>query len=196
MHISIEGFDGVGKTTASCLLAEKLGFEFVEKPLKYLFDTDGTDVNYLRIRNYVNEVSPSNRPFSACFYALGNIYLYEKFKYKNIITDRHLLSNYAWSGAAESEPIFDAVFKTIGAPDYSFIVYGDTETISKRLKTRDEQDSDLRKTGKIKEVYDKMVYFATKNKMPYLLIDTTDKTPENIVQIMLKELKNKGIING
>jgi thymidylate kinase len=196
MHISIEGFDGVGKTTASRLLAERLGFELVEKPLKYLFDTDGTDVNYLRIRDYVNEVSPSNRPFSACFYALGNIYLYERFKGKNIITDRHLLSNYAWSGAAESEPIFDAVFKTIGAPDFTFIVYGDADTIRKRLLTRDKQDSDLKKIPNTEEIYKKMIAFADIRKMPYHKIDTSDLKPEDVVGMMLAELKKRGLING
>jgi len=41
LHISIEGFDGVGKTTISQLLAKRLEFELVEKPLKYLFDHEG-----------------------------------------------------------------------------------------------------------------------------------------------------------
>jgi len=196
MHISIEGFDGVGKTTTSRLLAERLGFELVEKPLKYLFDTDGKDTNYLRIRDYVNEVSPSNRPFSACFYGLGNIYLYEKFKGKNIITDRHLLSNYAWSGSAESEQIFDAVFKAIGAPDFTFIIYGNAETIRKRLLTRDEQDSDLKKIPNTEEIYRKMVSFADIHKMPYYKIDTSELQPEDIVGMMLAELKKRGLING
>ena len=38
MHIAIEGFDGVGKSTAAKKLAEKLGFLLVEKPLHFLFD--------------------------------------------------------------------------------------------------------------------------------------------------------------
>ena len=37
IHISIEGMDGVGKSTTCKLLAEKLGYIFVEKPLHYLF---------------------------------------------------------------------------------------------------------------------------------------------------------------
>lgn len=195
MHISIEGFDGVGKTTVSRLLAERLGFELVEKPLKYLFDTDGTDKNYIRIRDYVNEVSPSNRPFSACFYALGNIYLYEKFKGKNIITDRHLLSNYAWSGSVESEPIFDAVLKTIGSPDFTFIVYGDAETICKRLKHRDEQDSDLKKIPNTEEIYKKMIAFAEIHKFSYYKIDTSNLKPEDVIGVMLTELKKRKLIN-
>ena len=196
MHISIEGFDGVGKTTTSQILAKKLGFELVEKPLKYLFDPEGGDNNYLRIRDYVNEVSPRNRSFSACFYGLGNIFLYEKFKGQNIVTDRHLLSNYAWSGSDESAPFFDAVYKAIGAPDFTFIVYGDSETIRKRLISRDEQDSDIKKLAKTEEIYNKMKFFAEKYSFPYLLIDTIDKKPEDITAIMIEELSKRGLING
>ena len=51
IHISIEGMDGVGKTTTCRLLAEKLGYKFVEKNLRFLFDeNDGYD-NYFRIRD-------------------------------------------------------------------------------------------------------------------------------------------------
>jgi thymidylate kinase len=196
MHISIEGFDGVGKTTASRLLAEKLGFELVEKPLKYLCDTDGTDTNYIRIRDYINEVSPHNRPFSACFYGLGNLFLYEKYKGKNIITDRHLLSNYAWSGSVESEPIFDAVYGAIGAPEFTFIIYGNAETIKKRLLTRNMQDSDLKKIARTEEIYNKMKAFAEKHKMPHLVIDTASLTPEGVVEVMLAELRKRGLIHG
>ena len=196
MHISIEGFDGVGKTTASELLAKALGFTLVEKPLKYLLDPNGGDENYLRIRDYFNCVSPGNRPLSACFYGLGNLYLYERFKGENIITDRHILSNYAWSGSPESEPFFDAVYGAIGAPDFTFIVYGDAETIRRRLTSRDKKDSDLKKIGKVEEVYRKMCLFAEKHNMPYLLIDTRDKDPESIVRLMIKELSKRGIIHG
>jgi calcineurin-like phosphoesterase family protein/thymidylate kinase len=196
MHISIEGFDGVGKTTAARSLARQLGFTLVEKPLKYLFDPDGGDENYLRIRDYVNSVSPHNRPFSACFYGLGNIFIYEKFKGQNIITDRHLLSNYAWSGSHESKPIFEALYKVIGAPDFTFIIYGDSGTIHERLVNRDRQDSDLKKLSQTEEVYSKMVDFADEYQMPYYLIDTKDKTPEMIVKIMTEELTRRGLING
>ena len=38
VHIAIEGMDGVGKTTTCKLLAERLGYKFVEKNLRFLFD--------------------------------------------------------------------------------------------------------------------------------------------------------------
>lgn len=38
MKIAIEGMDGVGKTTLSKALVEKLNYEYVDKPFKFLFD--------------------------------------------------------------------------------------------------------------------------------------------------------------
>ena len=72
-HISIEGMDGVGKTTTCRLLAEKLGYEFVDKNLRFLFDENGDYRNYLLIRDKVN--ANSDRLFTSWFYGLGNIYL-------------------------------------------------------------------------------------------------------------------------
>lgn len=196
IHISIEGFDGVGKTTAAELLSKKLGYTLVEKPLKYLFDPNGGDKEYLRIRNYMNEVSEVNTPLSACFYGLGNMYLYEKFKGLNIITDRHILSNYAWSGSEYSKPFFDTLVQTIGAPTYTFIIYADKTTIYKRLKKRDENDSDIMKIDKSTDVYNKMISFADEHKMPYLLIDTENKTAENVLDIMISQLiEIRGVVN-
>ena len=119
MHIAVEGFDGVGKSTAAKKLAEILGFMLVEKPLHYLFDIEGNE-QYIRIRDAVNK--SKNKQFTGWFYGLGNIYLYERFKGKNIITDRHILSNYCWSGAPETDYIFDAIYNTVGAPDFTFLI--------------------------------------------------------------------------
>ena len=55
MHIAIEGMDGAGKTSVAKLLAEKIGFKFVEKPLHYMLDEDGTLDNYMRVSKDVNK---------------------------------------------------------------------------------------------------------------------------------------------
>ena len=39
MRIAVEGMDGSGKTTLSKILADKLGYEYVHKPFKFLFET-------------------------------------------------------------------------------------------------------------------------------------------------------------
>ena len=55
MHIAIEGMDGVGKTSVAELIAEKLGYQFIEKPLHLLLDEEGQMENYLKISSYINK---------------------------------------------------------------------------------------------------------------------------------------------
>ena len=194
MHIAIEGIDGVGKSTAAEELARALNFRLIEKPLQYLFDEEGSDQNYLRIRDQVN--ANPNKRFTGWFYGLGNIYLYERFKDENIITDRHILSNYCWSGSEESEYIFDAIYRTIGAPDFTFLIYASPEAVEKRLRNRDLNDPDLRKVKEIPSAYKRMEYFLKKYEMPSLVIDTTDLSEKDVLDLMLRELKRMGLIDG
>ena len=78
-HISIEGMDGVGKSTTCKLLAEKLGYIFVEKPLHYLLDDSDDEVKqYQKVAKRVN--ANPDRNFTAWYYGLNNIYLYENGK--------------------------------------------------------------------------------------------------------------------
>ena len=113
VHISIEGMDGVGKSTTCQLLAQRLGYKFVEKPLHYLFDESEDKYDeYLKIRDKVN--ANPNRIFTSWFYGLGSIYMYELFKNTNIVTDRHFVSNYAWSGSETNSEIYDLLIQNLG----------------------------------------------------------------------------------
>ena len=47
-HSAIEGMDGVGKTTTCKLLAERLGYKFIEKNLRFLFDENDEFDNYFK----------------------------------------------------------------------------------------------------------------------------------------------------
>ena len=188
-HISIEGMDGVGKTTTCRLLAEKLGYEFVDKNLRFLFDENGDYRNYLLIRDRVN--ANSDRLFTCWFYGLGNIYLHTQYENKNIITDRYFLSNYAWSGTKENTEVYDLLVKKLGFPTLTVILYADEEAIFSRLKHRDELDSDIDKVKKAKEKYEKMIYFCEKYKMPYMVIDTSNLSPEQTVEIILKRIEGR-----
>lgn len=184
LHIAIEGVDGVGKTTICKLLAEKLNFRFIEKPLHYLFDSENDFTNYIRIRDYVN--TQDNKIFTSWFYGLGNIYLYHKFKDENIITDRHLVSNYYWSGDESSKAVFDCMISLIGKPEYTFLLYAHEIAIKKRLIKRDANDPDIHKVRLITEAYHKMESFLKDNDMNYRLIDTTDLNANKVVDKILK----------
>ncbi|GAH68999.1 unnamed protein product, partial [marine sediment metagenome] len=171
MHIAIEGFDGVGKTTICKMLAEKLDFKFIEKPLHYLFDSENEFENYNRIRDYVND--QENRIFTSWFYGLGNIFLYHKFRDENIITDRHLVSNYFWSGNEKNQPVYDCIVKLIGKPDYTFLLYARDEVILQRLKNRNTNDQDFKKVHLNTQALNKMKKFLIEYKMDYSIIDST-----------------------
>lgn len=188
-HIAIEGMDGVGKTTASKLLAERLGYKFIDKNLRELFDDGDSYDNYIRIRDKVN-ASP-DRLFTAWFYALGNIYLHTAHEKENIVTDRYFLSNYAWSGTENNDEVYDLLVKKLGFPDLTVILYADEHAILSRLRHRDELDSDIKKVILAKEKYEKMIYFCEKYKMPYMVIDTSNLSPEDVVEVIMKRIEGR-----
>ena len=186
-HISIEGMDGVGKSTTCELLAKRLGYKFVEKPLHYLFDESEENFDeYIRIRDQVNK-NP-NRVFTSWFYGLGSIYMYEKFKDENIVTDRHLASNYAWSGSDDNGEVYDLLIKKLGTPKLTVILYSPSETIVQRLISRDKNDSDIEKAKKSEFIYQRMIDFCKSKNMPYLVIDTSNMKPEEVVDRIIEEL--------
>jgi thymidylate kinase len=187
MHIAIEGIDGVGKSTAAKAVADALGFTFIEKPLHYVFDEDESIDNYIRIRNFFNE--QPNRILSAWFYGLGNIFTYEQSRDKNIITDRHILSNYCWSGTDESEAVFDLLMEKIGSPDFTFILYASPEEVKKRIYNRNTADKDIKKVKDIPKIYKKMWDFCKKYKMPHRTIDTTHKNSETVANEIIAKVK-------
>jgi thymidylate kinase len=192
MHIAIEGVDGVGKTTICKMLAEKLNFKFVEKPLHYLFDSDDSFQNYYRIRDYINV--QENKIFTSWFYGLGNIFLYHKFKDENIITDRHLVSNYFWSGDELSKPVFDCLTELIGKPDYTFLLYANEEEVTKRLKKRNRNDSDIKKVRLNRKALTKMTNFLLNYKMKYQIIDSTYLDQEEVLNTIIEHLTNEKLI--
>ena len=188
-HISIEGMDGVGKTTVCRLLAKRLGYEFVDKNLRFLFDENGDYESYVRVRDRVN--ANSNRLFTAWFYGLGSMHLYAFCKDRNIVTDRHFLSNYAWSGTEDNTEVYNLLVKKLGFPALTVILYADEKTLFARLRTRDENDGDLDKVKSAKEKYEKMVFFCEKYGMPYMVIDTGRLTPEEVVELIVKRIEGR-----
>ncbi len=190
MHIAIEGMDGVGKTTAARNLAKRLNFKIIEKPLHYMFDEESDFTNYVRIRDYINR-QVENDVLRAWFYGLGNIFLYHRFKDENIITDRHLVSNYYWCGSNETENIFKCMVELIGKPDFTFLLWTSVEEATKRIKTRNPNDPDLKKAQLYPTAKKKMESFLQRYEMDYVVIDTTALTAKEVVIKMLDSLPAK-----
>ncbi len=193
-HISIEGMDGVGKTSVCCKLSEKLGYEFVEKPFHYLLDdagiTEEGELPFETYRKLARTVNKNpNRNFTAMFYALGSLYMYERFKDSFIVTDRHLASNYAWSGSDYNSDIYELIISKIGKPKLTVILYAPQQVIEERLQKRSITDPNLAKAGKTEEIYFRMIDFCEKKGFDYLLIDTSDKSIDEVVNLIEKKLE-------
>ena len=185
MHIAIEGMDGVGKTSVAELIAEKLGYQFIEKPLHLLLDEEGQMENYLKISSYINK--QENKNLRAWFYGLGNIFLTNEFEGKGIVTDRHLVSNYFWNSNQDNEDLFKYLIKITGKPDITILLYATTEARLKRILKRNTKDTDLQELNLYSNAYDKMEKFLKDNNMNYVVIDSSNLGLDDVVhEIILK----------
>lgn len=191
MHIAIEGLDGAGKTSTAKLLAARLGFKFIEKPLHYLLDKEGMD-NYLRVTGYINE--NCGKEITSAFYGLGNIYTADMAKEMNIITDRHLASNYYWNSDETNMQYYDYLVKQCGKPECSIILYAPSEVRYERIMSRNPEDPDLKCKAISNSQYDKLIEFMEKYKMQYSIVDNSNMNLDETVNCILKALKISGCI--
>lgn len=187
MHIAIEGMDGVGKTSIGRKVAEKLGFEFVEKPLHYLFDQNGSLENYMRISTSINE--QDDKLLKLWFYGLGNIYIKSNWKGKNVVTDRHLVSNYFWNCDEKIEEAFKTLMNYASIPEITFLLYAPPEVRLKRIVERNPLDKDADNVNLYPGAYDKMKKFLEENDMDYVVIDTSHTTSDEASDIIVKYIK-------
>lgn len=189
MKIAIEGMDGVGKTTIAKKLAEDLNFMYVDKPLHYLLD--GTeDETYMKLNNILRKMyNLDDYVIKAWMIGLGNLYSCRHFKNENIILDRHLVSNYFWNGSEESNIVFRTLIDLIGVPDMTILLYASTKTRQERLALRDNKDRDLFDPEILVEGYEKMKNFLEEFNIPYIPINTENKTLEDVYRTVYQEVE-------
>ena len=190
MMIAVEGMDGVGKTEISKHIAEKHDFILIEKPLHYFYN-DGAEKKYADLMKVAERMYDINdNMIKSWYFSLGNIYVARMFKDENVVIDRHLISNYYWNGDLESEPIFNALIETSGVPDLTILLYATPETRMKRMRKRNKDDPDLSDPDKMDDGYNKMIYFVEKFKLPHIVINTEDKTLDEVKQIVDETIQN------
>ena len=186
MHIAIEGLDGVGKTTVAKILADRLNFEFIEKPLHLLTDSDNKLDNYLRIIAKLNSV---NDPiFNAVFYGAGNLYLSKIAHKRHVITDRHICSTYYWNAVKENEEFFDYLHKACGNPNLTVILFANVAERIKRITARNPKDPDFCKV--VDDDYQKILECVQKYQMRYMFIDSSDLTVSEVIEMILTEWRS------
>ena len=96
MIITIDGLDGAGKSTLAKSLSEKLGYEYIDKPIYELFNVKGDD-NYLydeiyHIQDLIYNKTDSNT-LKSYFTGLSLLYIKECMSDKNLIIDSPNIKN-------------------------------------------------------------------------------------------------------
>ena len=88
-----------------------------------------------------------------------------------------------------NKDIYNLILKKIGKPKLTVILYATPESILSRLKNRDINDSDISKVSLSEKAYERMIYFCETKKLEYLVIDTSNKTPNEVVDEILKRIE-------
>lgn len=192
MKIAIEGMDGVGKTTLAKYLCSKYNYTYMARPIKHLFNLKPGTEEYQYIDKEENKIyNCNNNILKAWLSGLGN--MYALMQEGNYVLDRTYLSNYFWSGDKETERIFQTMIDLVGMPDITIILFASIETRMRRIANRDKKDRDLTDVDAVKFGYDKMAYFVKKFKMPYIAINTENKSIQEVIEETEKRLKEKNI---
>ena len=74
-------------------------------------------------------------------------------------------------------------------PDISFLLYASQEELTKRIIKRNPNDSDLTDPDVINQSYKKIMKFAKIYKLPVIVIDTNEKTEEQVFEEIKKRYK-------
>ena len=190
MIITIDGLDGAGKSTLAKSLSEKLGYEYIDKPIYELFNVKGDD-NYLydeiyHIQDLIYNKTDSNT-LKSYFTGLSLLYIKECMSDKNLIIDRGLLSAFAFNGDINSKPVFETLINLGVFFDAAIIVTVSNEERIKRIKKRNENDPDLG-LDKIRNLrYDSMNQFILEHpELPCHTINTDNLTQEEVLDEALK----------
>lgn len=193
MIVVVEGMDGVGKTTISKLLAKRNNFEYIDKPLHALFETGiRGETKDLEFEEQEEKIFNSEDTIIKTWLTgLGNLYCFRKNKDKDIIVDRHIASNYIWNGNEETEKIFALLNEYMPKPDMTIILYASAKVRMQRIYNRDNNDRDLGDESIKINFYKKMLEFLKKYRIPYIGVNTENKTINEIVDEIEGKVKLK-----
>ena len=193
MLVSIEGMDGVGKTTISKNVSAKLNLTFIEKPLKRLLLIDREQSKEIT-ENLYNNYSTN---MQALYYLMGFLSVLEDSKKTDLLLDRGFLSTYYFSYDKENSFLFDMFACKYGFPDITIVLYASVDKRISRIKSRNKNDKDLEKERLYLEGYDRYFEAIKKYDIPYLIIDTenlsldeTTNLVSHIIKLLLTNMEN------
>ena len=188
MRIAIEGMDGSGKTTISKILVQRLGYQYVDKPFKVLFENLNISESQLKDLEW-KLYETEDEALLTLFYGLGLVYGTRCNLGKDVIYDRHFVSNYYWHGNEETTPLHQELIKLCEEPDLTVLLKASVSVRMNRIYNRNHQDKDLSNCAMYDDGYDKMENFLQNFDFNYIVIDTEYLSPEEVADIVMQNIE-------
>ena len=186
MRIAIEGMDGSGKTTIAKILSEKLGYKYIDKPFKIIYE--GLNLNEKQIKDLEWRLYElEDEALLTMFYGIGLLYG-TRCSDENIIYDRHFVSNYYWHGNEETKKLHEIIVDLCGKPDLTILLKANVDERMKRINDRDKLDRDLTNSAMYDYGYDKMENYLRDNNFNYLIIDTEQFNQEEVIEKIIENI--------
>lgn len=174
MRIAIDGMDGVGKTSVAKLLGKELNYPVYEQKL---IEKIGMDPEfYKKLVKYIRK--SNNKTISPIFFMLKSLLDNEE---ENVIAVRSIVSMYYFEHNNITPELINSILTTGIVPDLIILLYAPVEERINRIRKRNEYDSDLTNIEALNDGYDIMLDFIKTYNLPYIGIDTTNRSLDNVV---------------
>lgn len=183
LFVSIDGVDGVGKTTVARLLVANSFFKYYKSPSGI----------FVQLRE---EVDLHSTPLERyCFYRIAtqfdSVQINQLLKNNSIVCDRYISSTLAYHVAMDDR--IKTIHNSVGLikPDFSFLLGARPEIRDKRINERALllSDKDIERNSsflnRVAEIF---------MSLNLIYIDTSDITSKEVVIIIKNTIKKGGVL--
>ncbi len=184
MIISVEGLDGVGKSSLVTKLSQTMQIPVIEKPIKFLLELTPRQSENIKEKIY----GKYSADIQAMYYLLGYLSALEDGEKKDYIFDRGFLSTYYFSCCEENAKLFDFFANEYGFPEVTILLYATKDTRVKRIQSRNKKDKDLNKSRIYMDDYEKFFDAIQRYNIPHIAINTEHITQEETCDLVLNIL--------
>ena len=187
MFISVDGGDGVGKTTLVEKLAAYYDLYYLKKPIDtFLCVKEPNDIRHRiskLVQKIVYEVNKSEK-LKVAFNSSLLLHYKKQLANEDVIVDRGMLSCYMFNGDETTEPTFDKYIQKGLEFDICFFLTASPETRRERMLKRNPNDEDL-KNGNLDKLtagQAKAIKYAESHGIPVAVIDTDGKDQDQVFE--------------
>lgn len=167
MIVAVEGLDGSGKTSIAKYISECYNYDYKKNYLENMLNL--SEKEFFLIKDKINDYLEVR----TLLFMSSLVYTFQTIK-KDAVLDRFILSEYYYDGCIESKEWFEVFVNKTFLPDLTFILYAGDEIRKKRIYKRNKNDNDLNKVNNGEDLYNKMLSFANKYNLNYVLINTNN----------------------